>query len=188
MGKNCLDKLRMTFQTINGKLFYRVGDVIMTTNKENPAKWYGGTWEIFAPGRTVVCIDTSQSEFNSVKKVGGEKSHVLTINEIPSHSHMQNAHLHTASSQSAGSHGHRIRQRNNVFGQGNNDANYSLGYHTDAPDKNPSWVSSSIEHAGEHTHTISVNATVGTNQTTGVSISDNILQPFITVYMWIRVT
>ena len=58
----------MPFQTALGKLFYRVGDVIISTNSENPSKWYGGTWELFAPGRTLVCIDTSQSECNAVKK------------------------------------------------------------------------------------------------------------------------
>ena len=60
----------MSFQTTNGKLFYRVGDVIITVNNQNPAQWYGGTWELFAPGRTVVCIDKSQSEFDTIQKIG----------------------------------------------------------------------------------------------------------------------
>ena len=35
--------------------------------------WYGGTWELLCPGKTLVCIDTSDSDFNTVKKTGGSK-------------------------------------------------------------------------------------------------------------------
>ena len=67
--------------------YYRVGDLFLTTIATNPSSYLGGTWELFGPGRCLVCIDISQSEFNSVKKTGGEKKHTLTVNEMPSHSH-----------------------------------------------------------------------------------------------------
>lgn len=54
---------------------YDVGDLYLTTNKANPASKFGGTWELFGEGRTLVCVDESQSEFNTVKKTGGEKMH-----------------------------------------------------------------------------------------------------------------
>lgn len=38
-------------------------------------------------GRVPVGLDTSQTEFNSLGKTGGEKKHTLTINEMPSHNH-----------------------------------------------------------------------------------------------------
>ena len=66
---------------------YKIGDIYITTNSENPADRFGGKWELFGPGRCLVCVDTSQSEFNSVKKTGGSKTHKLTINEMPSHNH-----------------------------------------------------------------------------------------------------
>lgn len=53
--------------------YYRVGDLYLTTRSENPSTIFGGTWELFGPGRTLVCVDTSQSEFNTVKKTGGSK-------------------------------------------------------------------------------------------------------------------
>lgn len=67
--------------------YYRVGDLFLTTIATNPSNFLGGTWELFGPGRCLVCVDTSQLEFNSVKKTGGEKTHTLNTDEIPAHQH-----------------------------------------------------------------------------------------------------
>jgi microcystin-dependent protein len=52
---------------------------------------YGGsTGQFNVPnlkGRVPVGIDGSQSEFNVLGEVGGEKTHTLTINEMPAHTH-----------------------------------------------------------------------------------------------------
>lgn len=53
--------------------YYRVGDLFLTTIATNPSRFLGGKWELFGPGRCLVCVDTSQTEFNSVKKTGGSK-------------------------------------------------------------------------------------------------------------------
>lgn len=67
--------------------YYRIGDLFLTTIATNPSNFLGGKWELFGPGKCLVCVDTSQTEFNSVKKSGGEKTHKLTVNEMPSHNH-----------------------------------------------------------------------------------------------------
>lgn len=67
--------------------YYRVGDLFLTTIATNPSNYLGGKWELFGPGRCLVCVDTSDSDFNTVKKTGGEKTHKLTVNEMPSHNH-----------------------------------------------------------------------------------------------------
>lgn len=67
--------------------YYPVGSIYLSVNDTNPSKWFGGTWEQIAKGRTLVGVDTSQTEFNTVKKTGGEKTHTLSVNEMPSHSH-----------------------------------------------------------------------------------------------------
>lgn len=41
-------------------------------------------------GRVPVVLDATQPEFNTVGKVGGEKSHTLTIDEMPPHKHDRN--------------------------------------------------------------------------------------------------
>lgn len=67
--------------------YYPVGSIYLSVNTTNPSRWFGGTWEQIAKGRTLVGVDTNDTNFNTVKKTGGEKIHTLTINEIPSHSH-----------------------------------------------------------------------------------------------------
>lgn len=67
--------------------YYPIGSIYLSVNDINPSKWFGGTWEQIAKGRTLVGVDTSDTDFNIVKKTGGEKTHKLTINEMPSHNH-----------------------------------------------------------------------------------------------------
>lgn len=73
-------------KTLNN-IIYPIGSVVIRVDSQNPSYWYGGTWELLCPGRTMVCIDTNDSDFNVIKKTGGEKTHKLTIPEIPSHTH-----------------------------------------------------------------------------------------------------
>ena len=167
----------MPFQTTNGKLFYRVGDVIISTNSENPAKWYGGTWELFAPGRTLVCIDTSQTEFNSIKKTGGSKY-------MQSHNHSGSiasggSHNHSGTANTAGNHRHTLNYQGGYFASGSIYSAKVLDPGTHV-----------TQYAGDHTHSLSINS--GGSHNHGLTINSNgsgnaqNLQPFIVVYMWIR--
>lgn len=68
--------------------FYPVGSYYETSNTSfNPNTSWGGTWVEDSKGRSTIGFDSNQTEFNSVGKTGGEKTHTLTINEIPSHAH-----------------------------------------------------------------------------------------------------
>lgn len=73
--------------------YYPVGSIYLSVNNTNPSKWFGGTWEQIAKGRTLVGVDTGDADFNTVKKTGGKKTHTLTVNEIPSHNHTQKGEL-----------------------------------------------------------------------------------------------
>lgn len=80
------------FKIGNNKIYptpyYAVGDLYLTTNSENPKNRLGyGVWSLFGPGRCLICVDTSQTEFNTAKKTGGEKTHKLSISEMPNHAH-----------------------------------------------------------------------------------------------------
>ena len=79
----------------DNKKKYYIGKIIMDTENINPATYLGfGTWEPWGSGRVPVGVDASQDEFNEVEKTGGEKTHNLTVEEMPSHTHdMLNAQL-----------------------------------------------------------------------------------------------
>lgn len=54
-------------------IFYPVGSIYMSVNNTNPSKFMGGTWVAWGTGRTPVAVDTSQTEFETVEKIGGSK-------------------------------------------------------------------------------------------------------------------
>lgn len=66
---------------------FPVGSLFFSTTPTNPSAWMGGTWQLWGSGRVPVGVDTSQTEFNTVEKTGGEKTHKLTVAESASHSH-----------------------------------------------------------------------------------------------------
>ena len=54
--------------------FYPVGSIYLSTASTNPGTIFGGTWEAFGTGRTLVGVDTSDTSFNTVMKTGGNKN------------------------------------------------------------------------------------------------------------------
>ena len=74
-------------------IFYPIGSYYETSDTNfDPNKassWYG-TWKEDSKGMVLVGMDTTQSEFKSINQTGGAKTHTLTINQIPGHTHSQN--------------------------------------------------------------------------------------------------
>ncbi|HER0115075.1 TPA: hypothetical protein VIV48_000667 [Streptococcus pyogenes] len=68
-------------------MVYPVGAIYMSTSSANPSTFIGGTWQRYAQGRTIVGVSENETEFNYVGKTGGAKTHTLTNEEMPSHSH-----------------------------------------------------------------------------------------------------
>ena len=68
-------------------LIYPVGSLFISMSSTPPSSFLGGTWSLTAAGKTLVGVNSSDSDFNASRKSGGEKNHVLTIDEMPSHSH-----------------------------------------------------------------------------------------------------
>ena len=142
-----LEKLELGFDKVAKKLYIRCEDeiiqigtskeeiinttfpinsIFITTNSANPGTYLGGTWEAFGTGRTLIAVDESNTNFNTVEKTGGSTNlnlahthstsgHTLTTSEIPSHSHsmshshtMNHTHSDTFSCKSGGSHSHSL--------------------------------------------------------------------------------
>ena len=75
------------FGTTLLNLIYPVGSIYMSVNNTNPGTYLTGTtWVAWGSGRVPVGV-SSDSEFNTVEKTGGEKAHTLTTTEMPSHNH-----------------------------------------------------------------------------------------------------
>lgn len=68
---------------------YPIGYRMFINSDIDYSNHLGFTWTKVAKGRVLIGKDENQEEFNALKKTGGEKEHILSVNEMPSHSHMQ---------------------------------------------------------------------------------------------------
>lgn len=65
---------------------YPVGSYYETSFiKFDPNREWGGTWELDSQGR--VTVSQNSGTFSTVGATGGEETHQLTTNEMPSHTH-----------------------------------------------------------------------------------------------------
>jgi hypothetical protein len=60
-------------------LTYPVGAIYMSVVNTSPATLFGGTWAVWGTGRVPVAVDAGQTEFNTVEKTGGAKTHTHTL-------------------------------------------------------------------------------------------------------------
>lgn len=150
-------------------IIYPIGSIYISINSTNPSIWFGGEWELFGNGRTLVGVDASQSEFNTVMKTGGSKTHNHTS---ASHSH--------GSGNLVSCYYPKNPYSNACFQLRDIDGGFSLsGYMGESRTWNNGGGS-----AGTGI------AVIGTTSsaTPGATGSSSTLQPYITVYMWRRIS
>ena len=70
-------------------MFYPVGAIFITTVNTNPSSYMGGTWVRFGNGQTLVGVNESDGDFNSVQKTGGSKSHTIDYENLPPRTGLQ---------------------------------------------------------------------------------------------------
>ena len=68
---------------------YPVGSIYMSMNSTSPATLFGGTW-VQLPNKFLL----GASSTYAAGTTGGEATHKLTTNEMPSHNHIVGAHSH----------------------------------------------------------------------------------------------
>jgi len=174
---------------------YPVGSIFMSTIATNPATQLGiGTWQAWGTGRVPVAVDPNQTEFDTTEKTGGEKTHLLTTAEMPAHTHTDPVHAHdmyhdhgAATTSGAGDHEH------DAYGNTTNGQDVGT-YARGALSGRAKDGGALIDAAGAHTHTFDVppygggtgNAGGGQTGVAGGGSAHNILQPYITCFMWKR--
>lgn len=164
-------------------LIYPVGAIFPTVNSVNPGTYLTGTtWELFGSGKTLVGVDTDDTDFNTVEKAGGAKTvnlnhshstgnHTLRLSEIPSHNHIM-THWHGLSDASIGSNGSHTHSFSDttssngasgtarIFGFGNaaTSGDLSLGSNSlvlSYPVSGTSWGYTTLTLKDRHTHSVS---------------------------------
>lgn len=171
-----LNNLETRLNNVKTTKNYSVGDIIFTQTDENPAEKYGGTWKRTAQGRTLVGVNSSDSDFQTANLYGGEKNHTLTNSEIAAHSHQG-----TSQQESSGSHTHGYNySSNNGYGV----TIYSSSADKLIRDKNSNLPGDfvtvgylSIANTGDHTHSFKT-------EDAGNSQAHSNVMPYYTVYMW----
>ena len=156
------------------ELLYPVGSLYFSTNSSNPKALFGyGEWEAWGAGRVPVGVGTysdgvTSKTFSSAEQSGGEYNHTLLVDEMPSHAHKPSTDCEHAT------------------------AEYPTNFST-----NVSLSSSEIARtklsAGSKGFAIVGNddGYLGNSPTTdnaGGDLSHNNIQPYITCYIWKRIS
>ena len=136
-------------------MIYPVGSIYMSVNSTSPATLFGGTWTqikdrfLLSAGSTYTAGAT-----------GGSATHTLTVAEMPSHTHTQNAHSHST--------------RYKGFDLSSDKEGYMVLRRNDTDD------------GYDGTDTDGAVSTTATNQNTGGGGAHNNMPPYLAVYMWKR--
>lgn len=81
-GKIYQNKTNVSITPFDIYNLYPVGSIYMSVNSTNPSNYFGGEWEQIKDRFLLACGDTYANG-----ATGGEATHTLTINEMPSHNH-----------------------------------------------------------------------------------------------------
>lgn len=158
---------------------YPIGSVYISANGANPNAIIGGTWEEFATGRTLIGYDPADDDLTETGMTGGEKTHVLTVDELPEHNHdvtVDNKELTGSVWNFAG--------QGATFGPGNSTSGvFSKGgdgtcFYPSSTGK-ATGVNDGFTMDATHKHTASAS-------NTGSGTAHNNMMPYITVRMWKR--
>ena len=181
---------------------YPVGSIYISTSGTNPANLFGGTWVAFGTGRTLVGINTSDGDFNSVEKTGGSKTRTLSVANIPAHTHnyvkATGVGGHTLTVAEMPSHRHDIGKYVGMVYSTNaltiNDSNFDGIMASD--NFSPTVNSTALTQAqrdtiisytgGSGSHNHPLNTTTAATESTGSTSAFSTMNPYITVYMWKR--
>lgn len=182
-----------------GSEAFPVGSVFISVVSTNPGTLLGyGTWSALAAGRMLVGIDAGDADFDTAEEPGGAKTTTLTTNELPSHTHVQDAHTHTQDSHNhtQDAHTHIQDPHSHLTQRYPTATGGSSGFTIDtsmsgtlADNTLPTKVATATNQNATATNQAATatnqNATA-TNQNTGGGAAFSRMPPYLVVYMWKR--
>ena len=156
---------------------YPVGSIYMSVNSTNPSVLFGGTWEQI---KDTFLLATGDTYANG--STGGEATHTLTENEMPSHTHIQDSHNHTqnAHNHTQNPHSHTIGSLARYDTSGKGSAAVGDGYGAIQNYKTGDTTATNKE------ATATNNPQTATNQNTGGGQAHNNMPPYLAVNIWKR--
>ena len=169
---------------------YPVGAIYCSVVETNPHDLFGfGTWEYIEQGRVLL----SQGDKYSAGSTGGAETHTLTVAEMPSHKHggttgEGGAHTHTGVAETAGEHTHTCEI--NDYGSDFKRRKFFEGKEGPRTIIKTAEIIN-IKSGGEHTHKIKIDASENHTHiinSEGDGRAHSIMQPYLSVYMWKRVS
>jgi len=183
---------------------YPIGAVYISVSNIGPDILFGGTWESIGQGRTLVGIDSSDTDFDVVEKIGGHKklqehNHGNTGSTTPgatgsttpgvtgnnSAAHTHTTYMLSHPYASPGTHLRTFAITDWRDGQLAPAGTTRVGHNVSNRDGTSGNNSANHTHtSAAHTHTSA--AHIHSISNAGTGNSEN-LQPYITVFMWKRV-
>lgn len=187
-----IDALKPKIDSVLSKA-YPVGAIYCSTVETNPHDLFGfGTWEYIEQGRVLL----SQGTKYNAGSVGGAETHTLTVQEMPSHKHGGatgdgGAHTHTGTASEAGEHTHSADIKPYSRDGQKERRIYSYDITISGGTSSTIGAKVDIQPGGAHTHDVVINSSGAHSHDINVEgggQAHSIMQPYLSVYMWKRVS
>ena len=155
---------------------YPVGSIYMSVDPRNPKDFLGGTWVEWGAGRVPVGVNSSDTDFDTAEKTGGEKTHRLSVDEMPWHDH-------------SGTNSTVETQTIHTRPTGGALLPLGISTYTVKYDVNEQTQDYMVSPAGGQTLDVESGTIINSQYgvcPNGSGVAHNNLQPYITCYMWKR--
>ena len=180
-GKTTLADGSADNHAVNFDQIYPVGSIYMNASSNvNPGTLLGiGTWQALAPGRVLLGAGSNDGQTYTAGGTSGARTHTLTANQVPSHSHGLGSHIHSTGD--GGGHSHTYTAPGSTPVDAGGDAQDETDVSTGGQNTNVG-----TSGVGNHNHGDTGSGGSGNTNSTGSNQTFNIMQPYLVVYMWKR--
>ena len=163
---------------------YPIGSIYISENKTNPGDLFGGTWIEYGKGKTLVGVEDNGTS----GQTGGTTTATLKVENLPSHTHTT-----PSTSLSNGKTGLGIVNNggflytpgNNLLGGTHDIVSYGSGTYSSTYSNG---VSNVPGMGLNHYHNVTGTIPAMTTSSVGDGASFSVQNPYITVYMWKRIS